>query len=252
MRAVSLEDGRPVDAEQLAPLETVKLVATAKPSGERTLRFALVDDALDAVLSETNVSTSPLDGVAETILTAPSGPTDFRVRVTTSDADAYYLRVVVPSTGIAKLQVNLGYEGRRTIAEYTATAWENATCDDLAGAPPDDGQVTVASATWPLALEVTAGVPLAVIVRAGRYIWGCTSVDAATEGVANEVRVVLTDVPTPLQAAGQDPSYVGRIRQDPGVDGERGLALFISGDNLRKGAALNTVQIAELVAAGLG
>ncbi len=61
--------------------------------------------------------------------------------------------------------------------------------------------------------------------------------------------VELREVPTPLYAAGKDPSYVGRIRQDPGVDDNRGLALFISNDNLRKGAALNTVQIAELVAA---
>jgi aspartate-semialdehyde dehydrogenase len=61
--------------------------------------------------------------------------------------------------------------------------------------------------------------------------------------------VEVTDVPTPLQAAGRDPSYVGRVRQDPGVDGGRGLALFVSNDNLRKGAALNAVQIAELVAA---
>ncbi len=61
--------------------------------------------------------------------------------------------------------------------------------------------------------------------------------------------VELADIPTPLQAAGKDPSYVGRLRQDPGVDDDRGLALFISNDNLRKGAALNTVQIAELVAA---
>jgi len=60
--------------------------------------------------------------------------------------------------------------------------------------------------------------------------------------------VVLTDVPTPLQAAGQDPSFVGRIRQDEGVPGRRGLALFITNDNLRKGAALNAVQIAEIVA----
>jgi aspartate-semialdehyde dehydrogenase len=52
-------------------------------------------------------------------------------------------------------------------------------------------------------------------------------------------------VPNPLEATGQDPSYVGRIRQDPGVDEGRGLALFVTGDNLRKGAALNTVQIAE-------
>jgi aspartate-semialdehyde dehydrogenase len=73
----------------------------------------------------------------------------------------------------------------------------------------------------------------------------------ATEILADAAGVMLSEVPTPLQAAGQDPSFVGRIRQDPGVDGERGLALFISNDNLRKGAALNTVQIAELVAARL-
>jgi aspartate-semialdehyde dehydrogenase len=59
--------------------------------------------------------------------------------------------------------------------------------------------------------------------------------------------VELSDVPTPLQAAGRDPSYVGRVRQDPGVEGNRGLALFVSNDNLRKGAALNAVQIAELL-----
>jgi aspartate-semialdehyde dehydrogenase len=73
----------------------------------------------------------------------------------------------------------------------------------------------------------------------------------AAELLSGAPGVALTDIPTPLQAAGKDPSYVGRIRQDPGVDGERGLVLFVSNDNLRKGAALNTVQIAELVAASL-
>ena len=58
--------------------------------------------------------------------------------------------------------------------------------------------------------------------------------------------VALSDVPTPLQAAGKDPTYVGRIRADETV--EHGLAFFCSNDNLRKGAALNAVQIAELVA----
>jgi aspartate-semialdehyde dehydrogenase len=71
----------------------------------------------------------------------------------------------------------------------------------------------------------------------------------ATELLAAAPGVELSDVPTPLQAAGRDPSYVGRIRQDPGVPDGRGLALFVSNDNLRKGAALNTVQIAELLAA---
>lgn len=75
------------------------------------------------------------------------------------------------------------------------------------------------------------------------------SPEQAEEILATAEGVVLTDVPTPLQAAGQDPSFVGRIRADQTVADGRGLALFVSGDNLRKGAALNAVQIAELVAA---
>ncbi|HEY5137462.1 MAG TPA: aspartate-semialdehyde dehydrogenase [Candidatus Nanopelagicales bacterium] len=77
------------------------------------------------------------------------------------------------------------------------------------------------------------------------------SVERALELLAAAPGVEVTDVPTPLQAAGQDPSYVGRVRQDPGVADGKGLALFVSNDNLRKGAALNAVQIAELVAASL-
>ena len=77
------------------------------------------------------------------------------------------------------------------------------------------------------------------------------SAKRATEILADTPGVQLSDIPTPLQAAGADPSFVGRIRQDPGVDDERGLALFISNDNLRKGAALNTVQLAELIARDL-
>ena len=64
--------------------------------------------------------------------------------------------------------------------------------------------------------------------------------------------VAWSDVPTPLQAAGADPSFVGRVRQDPSVPDQRGLALFVSNDNLRKGAALNAVQIAGLLASRWG
>ncbi|MGV0749083.1 aspartate-semialdehyde dehydrogenase [Mycolicibacter minnesotensis] len=70
----------------------------------------------------------------------------------------------------------------------------------------------------------------------------------AAEILADAPGVTLTDVPTPLAAAGADDSLVGRIRVDPGAPDGRGLALFVSGDNLRKGAALNTIQIAELLA----
>ena len=73
------------------------------------------------------------------------------------------------------------------------------------------------------------------------------SVARAKELLASAPGVELLDVPTPLEAAGRDASYVGRIRQDSSLeDPSRGLVLFVSNDNLRKGAALNAVQIAEL------
>jgi aspartate-semialdehyde dehydrogenase len=75
------------------------------------------------------------------------------------------------------------------------------------------------------------------------------SVERALEVLASAPGVEVTDVPTPLEAAGRDASYVGRVRADPTVADGRGLALFVSNDNLRKGAALNAVQIAELIAA---
>ena len=89
-------------------------------------------------------------------------------------------------------------------------------------------------------VPVFTGHSLSLNVEFARDI----SVARALEVLGSTPGVEVTDVPTPLQAAGRDPSYVGRIRQD----GPNGLALFVSNDNLRKGAALNAVQIAELVA----
>ena len=73
------------------------------------------------------------------------------------------------------------------------------------------------------------------------------TVAEATAVLSDAPGVSVVDVPNPLLAAGADPSFVGRIRQDRSVDGNRGLVLFVSNDNLRKGAALNAIQIAELL-----
>ncbi|MGW2819632.1 aspartate-semialdehyde dehydrogenase [Streptomyces sp. NPDC001443] len=94
-------------------------------------------------------------------------------------------------------------------------------------------------------VPVFSGHSLQVNARFSRPI----DVARATELLGGAPGVVLSEIPTPLQAAGQDASYVGRIRADETV--EHGLALFVSNDNLRKGAALNAVQLAELVAAEL-
>ena len=73
------------------------------------------------------------------------------------------------------------------------------------------------------------------------------SVSSALRLLREAPGVVVCDVPNPLEATGRDAVYVGRVRRDPTV--QHGLALFVCGDNLRKGAALNAVQIAELLAA---
>ena len=70
----------------------------------------------------------------------------------------------------------------------------------------------------------------------------------ATKILSSAIGVSVVDIPTPLIAAGKNPSFVGRIRQDHSVEGNRGLVLFVSNDNLRKGAALNALQIAEVIA----
>jgi aspartate-semialdehyde dehydrogenase len=70
----------------------------------------------------------------------------------------------------------------------------------------------------------------------------------AKEILATAPGVKMVDVPTPLDAAGIDPSLVGRIRQDQSFEDGTGIVFFVSNDNLRKGAALNAVQIAEIVA----
>lgn len=77
------------------------------------------------------------------------------------------------------------------------------------------------------------------------------TVEEAKAALDGAPGVVLQDVPTPLDAAGIDPSLVGRIRQDQAVPDNKGLIMVVCGDNLRKGAALNAIQLAELVARDL-
>ncbi|MHA6792156.1 aspartate-semialdehyde dehydrogenase [Pseudonocardia bannensis] len=92
---------------------------------------------------------------------------------------------------------------------------------------------------------------LAVHATFGREV----SVDAARKVLAAQPTIVLRDDPaagewpTPAAVVGDDPTWVGRIRQ--ALDFPNTLELFVCGDNLRKGAALNTYEIAETVAAGL-
>jgi aspartate-semialdehyde dehydrogenase len=137
---------------------------------------------------------------------------------------------------------------------YNAVPWAGSGVDDGTGETTEEQKLRfesrkilgiddlAVSATC-VRIPVFTGHSLAISARFERPI----SPARARELLASAPGVVLEDVPTPLKSAGADVSLVGRIRRDETV--EHGLNLFVAGDNLRKGAALNTIQIAELIAA---
>lgn len=136
---------------------------------------------------------------------------------------------------------------------YNALPWAGDEVDDGRGETSEEQKLRFESrkilgipqlnvSSTCVRVPVFTGHSLAINARFEREL----SPERAQEILADAPGVVLDDVPTPLKAAGLDDSLVGRIRRDETVEG--GLALFVSGDNLRKGAALNTVQIAELIA----
>ncbi len=93
-------------------------------------------------------------------------------------------------------------------------------------------------------VPVFTGHSLAISAEFEREI----SPEEAVAALAQAAGVVVTNVPNPLQAAGRDEVFVGRVRRDQAAPEGRGLNLFVVGDNLRKGAALNAVQVAEELA----
>ena len=153
--------------------------------------------------------------------------------------------------------------GRVPDADEVRRARSPSTCIPFAGSLVDDGrdetdeEQKLRNESRKI-LEIP-DLPVSVHVRAGAGVHRPLAVDQRRVRTCDHARrtreeilaaapgVELVDIPTPLQAAGIDPCYVGRIRRDETV--EHGLALFVSNDNLRKGAALNAVQIAERSAA---
>ncbi|MDA3038974.1 MAG: aspartate-semialdehyde dehydrogenase [Actinomycetota bacterium] len=137
---------------------------------------------------------------------------------------------------------------------YNAVPWAGSGVDDGRGETNEEQKLRdesrkilgipelLVSGTC-VRIPVFTGHSLAINASFDRPI----SPERATELLAAAAGVVMDDVPTPVKSAGIDPSLVGRVRADETVD--HGLAMFVAGDNLRKGAALNAVQIAELIAA---
>jgi hypothetical protein len=206
IEALSVETGLAIDPTHLMPGAVANILVTLVPVAEADVRFALLaadgEAPLDAVLSASEV---PVDaaGRAQVTLTAPSVPAHFQVRASTPLAEPVWLDVAVEKSGFASLAVKPIHDPPRMVTTWIASAWEGVTCTDpvLQGSPPEDGPFKAQSMTFPFELKVPSDVPVAVLVRAEKFAWGCTSISAAKEGPITPVEVVLSNVPIKLDGA---------------------------------------------------
>ena len=186
------------------------------------------------------VSGSGLAGVQELATQARAvGEQDIEALALSGDA------VDFPEPGVYKAPI-----------AYDVVAWAGNMMDDGSGETDEEQKLRNESrrilglpdlqvAATCVRVPVFSGHSLAVHAEFDEAI----TPEQAVEALEAQPGVTLVELPTPLMAAGNDPTYVGRIRQDQSVADGKGLVLFISADNLRKGAALNAVQLAEVIAA---
>ena len=141
---------------------------------------------------------------------------------------------------------------------FNAVAWAGGDAGDGSGETDEEQKLRnesrkilqipdLAASCTCVRIPVFSGHALAINAEFEREI----SVEQARQLLENAPGVTYVEVPTPLDGAGRDGTFVGRLRADQAAAPGKGLAFFAVGDNLRKGAALNAVQLAELVAAGL-
>ncbi len=203
LSVVSPVDGAPVDPLHLKPGDVASLVVTTSPPAAHSVRFAFLGTPLDAVLSDTSRDTDAGIGTTAITLTAPSTPTDFSVRATSPGAPTVVLDMAVEETNMVSLPIKPSYPGERVLSGYVASATPGIACTDLAaGSPPEDGPIQAPSTdTFPIYLDVPTGVKLAVMLRAEKFAWGCTTVNGASEGTQDYLEVVMANVPMKLESS---------------------------------------------------
>jgi len=182
--------------------DVATLTVEASPPGRYSVRFALLPAEMmlpgDAALNVTDQWTTD-DGVATVDVTAPSAPTTFYVRASSAGAVSDQRLVTVNKTGLADLLVVPDYAGGRAVETWLAAATPNHTCATLPGGPLDETLTWTSSTGLSVDLRgVKADTQLAVVIRAERYAWGCSTIESAVEGVANRVQVPVTNVPIQL------------------------------------------------------
>lgn len=182
----------------LSPGESATLTIETTPPARYPVKFRLVGKSLDASLDTAKAETDDA-GRATLELRAPHEATTFAVRASIEGGPSADLVVSVSGQGFATLEVLPSYQGTREVETWTALAAAGTTCGALAATLPSDpdGALTTSAAMGATLLleDVPVGPSLAVVVRAGRFAWGCADVPSLMAGTFGKVEVPVTNRP---------------------------------------------------------
>lgn len=197
----------------LAPRAQVELGVEVRPPGAHEVRFALLplpDENHDGVLDRSS-TLSDASGIARVLLTAPSTPVQLTLRASAGSA-TISAPITVTATGSTALVVRPRYAGPRQVTEWIASVHIEQRCEDLVGLLNDGDLIGVSSLSRVQIQEVPVGRRLAVTLRAGRYLSGCSNEAPLVEGPPVAVVVPIDAVPLRLESTqldvtiGLDPS----------------------------------------------
>jgi hypothetical protein len=205
----------------LAPGESRAVSVTTSPPGSYEISFALLDQAKDASLDQAKVVAAN-NGIATVTLKAPNSPASFRLRASLSDGLHVELPVAVSDKGFGSIRAVPVYSGTREVKEWVASVMTGTNCKAIAPLLPDMFEAPQ-NATAPLGEEpvidlVPVGPNIAVVVRAGRYIWGCA--DEPNLKAGEELPVKVTVLNKPIDLGPTDLDVTLTINADPSPLGD--------------------------------
>lgn len=238
----------------LGPRQTKVVGVEVRPPGAYLVRFALLsesDDPHDGLLDRDEAWTSS-KGRASVQLTAPSAPTNLLLRALTQGAAPIEKRVRVTASGSTTLRVQASYTGPRAVKQWIAGVHFDKRCEDFATPPVNDGDLFEANGKVPIDVQrVPVGNrPLAVTLRAGRYLNGCANRDGAVEGSINQVYVPVTAVPMQLESTVLD-VVIGLKSSDGALDESLDDALLVARSALRGAATDDVAALLDAMHASL-
>ena len=194
----------------LAPGEKVEVSAVGNPRAPYAMTFLLIGDSLDASLDRTEVVANS-DGRGTVTLRAPNRATYFAVKVTIKDGPSATLNVAVSEHGFGTLSIRPTYNGKRETREWVTSVVAGTTCANLAPTLPTDPEGPEPVVGEPEELIVIEDVPvgpnLAIFVRAGHYMWGCTDEPDLVANATIDVDVPIIDAPLDLGSANLDVTF---------------------------------------------